>query len=57
MLVVKKLRVEGVHEIVPVGSKGIAYELEELLKRNKLMLERRNKLEYQEKLLVQQLVF
>lgn len=40
LLVVQKLReLVEVHEIVPVGSKGIAYELEELLNRNKLSLD------------------
>ena len=34
---VQELReIEGVHEIVPIGSKGINYELNELLKRNEL---------------------
>lgn len=37
--VIKRLRdIKGVHEIVPVGSKGIAYELEGLLQRNRLFL-------------------
>jgi len=36
---VRQLReVAGIHEIVPVGSKGIGYEVAELLKRNQLGL-------------------
>ncbi|RXI99578.1 hypothetical protein DS745_15325 [Anaerobacillus alkaliphilus] len=31
-------KMSGVQEIVPVGSKGIGFELDELLKRNKLIL-------------------
>ncbi|UFJ39887.1 hypothetical protein LOK74_17805 [Brevibacillus humidisoli] len=39
LLAIKRLReMDGIHEIVPVGSKGIRYELEELLKRNQLTL-------------------
>ncbi|MFN7251073.1 MAG: AIR synthase related protein [Anaerobacillus sp.] len=37
--VVQELReIVGVHEIVPIGSKGINYELNELLKRNQMSL-------------------
>lgn len=40
LLVIQRLRrVKEVHEIVPVGSKGIAYEVNELKKRNQLLME------------------
>lgn len=40
LLVIQHLRdLKEVHEIVPVGSKGIAYELDQLLNRNQLSLE------------------
>ncbi len=31
-------KIKDIHEIVPIGSKGIAYELDELLKRNQLLI-------------------
>ena len=40
LVTINKVRkIEGVHEIVPVGSKGISFELNELLKRNQCSLE------------------